>query len=327
MTRDSLFSPPIHAAPLVARNRKGILRMKVGIIGGAGGVGSAIAFYLATRNVVDEIAVIDVKENLAKAHSMDLGQAICDLSPAVVTSGDLAALDGCHIAVLAASAAQHNLLASNLKILEAAAGPLVRYCPDAVVIMASNPIDVLNYKLCEMTGLPARQFVGFSRNDTVRFRIAIADQLKVPVPQVQAFVIGEHGPAMVPLFSSVVVGGRPVELSPPQRAEVGQYLKNYLARYEALQVNRTACWTTAVGVTHMIECIVHDTGEVQPASAILKGEYGLSRISLGAPVVLGREGVQETRVLPLAADEAAALQAAAAKIRSVLGTCSAQSAN
>lgn len=296
--------------------------MKVGIIGGAGGVGSAIAFYLATRNLVDEIAVIDVKENLAKAHSMDMGQAICDLSPAVVSAGDLNALEGCHIAVLAASAAQHNLLASNLKILESVAGPLVRHCPNAVVIMASNPIDVLNYRLCEMTGLPARQFAGFSRNDTVRFRIAIADQLKVPVPQVQAFVIGEHGPGMVPLFSSVVVGGKPVDLGPAERAAVGQYLRNYLARYEALQVNRTACWTTAVGVTHMIECIVHDTCEVQPASAIVNGEYGCSRVSLGTPVVLGRDGVGEIKVLPLAADEAAGLQAAAAKIRATLDTCS-----
>lgn len=301
--------------------------MKVGIIGGAGGVGSAIAFYLATRNVVDEIAIIDVKDNLAKAHSLDLGQAICDLSPAVVTAGDLAALEGCDIAVLAASAAQHNLLATNIKILESVAGPLVRYCPGAVILMASNPIDVLNYRLCEITGLPARQFVGFSRNDTVRFRIAIANQLKVPVPQVRAFVIGEHGPGMVPLFSSVVVGGKPVELHPSQRADVGQYLRDYLARYDALQVNRTASWTTAVGVTHMIDSIVHETGEVQPASAILDGEYEFSRISLGVPVVLGRTGVQEIRVLPLTADEAVGLQAAAAKVRSVLDTCSAPGTN
>ena len=89
--------------PARGAKAKGTLYMKVGIIGGAGGVGSAIAFYLATRNVVDEIAVIDVKENLATAHSMDMGQAICDLSPAAVTAGGLDALEACDIAVLAAS--------------------------------------------------------------------------------------------------------------------------------------------------------------------------------------------------------------------------------
>jgi malate/lactate dehydrogenase len=295
--------------------------MKVGIIGGAGGVGSAIAFFLATRNLVEEIAVIDVKENLATAHAMDLGQAIADLSPALVSSGDLAALDGCDIVIAAASGAQHNLLSANLKILEPVAAALVRHCPAAVVITASNPIDVLNYRLWEMTRLPARQFVGFSRNDSLRFRIAIAAQLKVPVPQVQATVIGEHGPGMVPLFSSIQVGSRSVQLDAEQRAAVGQYLRDYLTRYEALQAGRTACWTTAVNVTCMVESIVLATGDVQPVSAILHGEYGLSRVSLGVPVILNRQGVSAIKVFPLAPDEAEALAAAAARVRAVLDSC------
>ena len=297
--------------------------MKVGIIGGAGGVGSAIAFHLAISNLVDEVALIDVKQNLATAHALDVEQAIADSGHARITFGGFDLLEGCGIVIQAASGQQHNLLATNLQILEAIAAPLVRHCPGAVILMASNPIDVLGYRLCQMTGLPARQFIGFSRDDTLRFRINLAAQLNVDVRQVQAFVIGEHGPAMVPLFSSVTVGGQCVELSAAQRAAVLDSLRGYLVRYEALKAGRTACWTTAVGVTHMVRSIVGRTGEVQAASVILDGQYGLSGLSLGAPVVLGPEGVTAIKMLPLAADETAALQSAAAKVRTAIANCSA----
>jgi malate/lactate dehydrogenase len=295
--------------------------MKVGIIGGAGGVGSAIAFYLATRDVVEEIAVIDVRENLAKSHAMDIGQAACELSSTVITSGDLTALSGCDVAVLAASAAQHALLESNLKILQAVAGPIARYCPAATVITASNPVDILSTVLCGLTGMKARQFVGFSRNDSMRFRLAIARLLKTPVNEVQAMVLGEHGPAMVPLFSAVFVRGEKVELTAEQQAEVGNYLKNWLVTYAALKSGRTNAWTTAVGVAHMIAAIATNSGERLSASAILDGQYGISGISIGVPVVLGRGGIERIVELPLSSEELAALKAAAGKISDVLKTC------
>ena len=295
--------------------------MKVGIFGGAGGVGSAIAFYLATRDVVEEIAVIDVKENLAKAHAMDIGQAVSELSSAVITSGDLAALAGCDVAVLAASGAQHNLLESNMKILQSIAEPMARYCPAATVITASNPVDVLNYTLRDLTGMKARQFVGFSRNDSARFRIAIAESLNVPVKDVQAIVIGEHGPVMVPLFSAVYVKGEKVELTAEQRAQVSGFLNNYLKSYGALKSGRTAAWTTAVGVGQIIAAIAAKSGEVLPGSAILDGQYGISGVSVGVPVVLGPGGIERIIELPLSAEELAGLQAAVSKISAVLKTC------
>jgi malate dehydrogenase len=255
---------------------------------------------------------------------------VAELSPAVVAAGGMTALDGCDVVVLAASAAQHNLLESNLKIIEAVAGPLVRYCPGATVITASNPVDVLSYRLCEISGLPRTQFVGFSRNDSARFRVALARLLDVPVRQVEALVVGEHGPAMVPVFSAVYVNEKKVDLSPEQRGKVSEYLKNWLVSYEALQSGRTNTWTTAVGVGFMIESIARRTGDVLPASAILHGEYGLSRVSVGVPCVLGPGGVVRIVELKLEAEEQAGLKAAAAKIRRILDTCvaaKAQAAN
>jgi len=177
---------------------------------------------------------------------MDIGQAVSELSSAVITSGDLAALAGCDVAVLAASGAQHNLLESNMKILQSIAEPMARYCPAATVITASNPVD-----------------------DSARFRIAIAESLNVPVKDVQAIVIGEHGPAMVPLFSAVFVRGEKVQLTTEQRDEISRFLKNYLATFAALKSGRTAAWTTAVGVGQIIAAIAAKSGEVLPGSAIL----------------------------------------------------------
>ena len=113
----------------------------------------------------------------------------------------------------------------NLKIVRNVAGQIARYCPNAIVINATNPVDVFNYILCGLTGMPARQFIGFSRNDSIRFRWAIGKILATPATDIQAMVIGEHGEAQVPLFSMVTVKGKAVELNPAQKAEVNKLIK------------------------------------------------------------------------------------------------------
>ena len=298
--------------------------MKIGIIGGAGTIGSSIAFYLAVKNVASEIVLIDIKENIVKAHVMDMEQAISELNPTVITAGGFEALAGCDLVIVAASIVAEGSvqlrLESNLKLVQIFAAHIARYCPGAAVLTGTNPIDSFNYILYRLTGMPASRFVGYSRNDSLRLRWATGKLLKVPATDVQALVIGEHGPAMVPLFSTVTVKGKHVELSASQQAEIATYLKTWFATYEGLNSGRTAAWTSAVGVGRIVESMVGGSGELNACSAILDGQYGFSGISLGVPVILGRSGIEQIVELDLAPGERAGLAAAAQKTTDLLNS-------
>jgi malate dehydrogenase len=300
--------------------------MKVGIIGGAGTLGSSIGFYLATKNIVEEIVLLDVKENSLKAHVMDMEQAVSALNSTAIRLGNWDTLSGCHIVLMAASVPERSAssrieyLADNLNIVRSVAGQIAQYCPGAIVINATNPVDVFNYILCGLTGLPARQFIGFSRNDSLRLRWAVGQVLAVPAMDVQAMVIGEHGEAQVPLFSSITVKGKAVELKPAQKVEVDRLIKTWFTTYVSLNSGRSSGWTSAVTIGQIIEIIVTGSQEVLTCSAILDGQYGLAGVSIGVPVTLGRKGITQVIELPLSQEEIIGLQAAAKKTRELINT-------
>lgn len=190
---------------LVVNRRRGNV-MKLGIIGGAGLLGSTTAFAVAQRNLVDEIVLIDIKENLAKTHVMDMEQAISEHNQTSITYGSWDALTGCDIVIMTASMPERKVssriefLADNLKIVQTVAGYIAQYCLGAVFINATNPVDPFGYIFHNLSGMSRQQIVGFSRNDTLRLRWAIAKVLHVPTTDVQAMVIGEHGEAQVPVI-------------------------------------------------------------------------------------------------------------------------------
>lgn len=292
--------------------------MRMGIIGGGGGVGSAIAFHLATLGWAQEVALVDLKPNVATAHAMDAQQAVSALTATKLEGGDWSALSGCEIVVMAAGAPQHNSLQDNLAILDTAGKHIVSYCPQAIVIVVTNPVDILTYVLRDLTGLPAKQFIGCSLNDSARLRTAIAQLLHVPAADVRAMVIGEHGQGMVPLFSQVQVSNAKVRLTAEQQSSILSYLKNWFSMYNGLKANRTAAWTTAVSVGELVRLIVMKSQEPSACSAILDGQYGIAGVSVGVPVVLGASGIERIVELPLTQQERESLQVAAVKLAAVL---------
>lgn len=298
--------------------------MKVGIIGGAGTLGSNIAFYLAAKDLVEEIVLIDVKENIARAIAMDMSQAISEINSTSILSGDWDALEGCNIVVNTASLPERSVknrleyLESNLAIIKNVAGYIKSYCPGAVIINATNPIDIFNYMLCSLTGIPAKQFIGFSRNDSLRLSWAVAKVLKVNTSEVQALVVGEHGDAQVPLFSLLKVNGEPVKLTLEQKAEVNNMISTWFTQYQSLDSGRTTGFTSAIGVTHLIEAMVKNTGEILACSAILDGQYGISKVSVGVPVILGTGGIEKVVEMQLNDEEITALKNAGQKNADIL---------
>ena len=296
--------------------------MKISIIGAAGSVGAPAAFYLAAHGLADEILMIGgKKQNVLKQHAMDISTAVSE-KDILVRAGSYEDLSGSDIVINAAGVPQGliadrmEMLPKNISLIQEIALKIKRYCPEAIVITATNPVDPLNYATYLAGGMERTKLIGYSINDSFRFREMLAAELKVKVSQVDGVVIGEHGSTQVLLFSTARVDGRPVMVSEDSKQQIRSEVPNILKRYEALQAGRTAGWTCAVGLAKIIRAIAADDGTVIPCSIVLDGEYGLSDLSMSVPVVLGRTGVREIKEYQLNPDEAQGLKITAETLKS-----------
>ncbi len=286
--------------------------MKVTVIGAAGSVGAPAAFFLGTQGLADEILMIDVRPNVVQQHAMDLSTALSALD-VKVTAGTYEDMDGSDLVINAAGVPQGliadrmEMLPKNIPLVRDAALAVKQYCPAAFVITATNPIDALNYATWRAGGFDRSQVMGYSINDSFRFREMVAHAKGVKVGQVEATVIGEHGSTQVLLFSSVRIDGLPVSFSEEEKQAMRAEVPNILRRYEELQSGRTAGWTSAIGLAAIARALLQDTGEVFPCSVVLDGEYGCRGMSMSVPVRLGSGGVQEIVEWELAPDEQAGL--------------------
>jgi len=290
--------------------------MKLTVIGAGGSVGGPVAFYAAVQKLADEILLIDVRQNVAEQHAIDLGTAVSALGVKVEagTSSDMAGSD---IVINAAGALQGliadrmELLGKNLPIVKGIALDIKEHCPDALVITATNPVDPLNYATYLAGGFDRRRVLGYSLNDSARFREMVAKKKNVAVDRVQATVMGEHGSTQVYLFSSVRIDGQPVSFTDQEKADIRSEIPGILKRLEELQAGRTAGWSCAVGLAAVLRAVTQDTGEVMPCSVVLDGEYGRKALSMSVPVKLGRQGVTEISEQDLEPEEREALERSA----------------
>ncbi len=280
--------------------------MKISVIGAAGTLGSCAAFNIVTHRLADELVLIDPWADMLKGHWLDL-RAVASNLDVSVNRGDYEDMVGSDIVVMVASApsgaisSRTELLPANLPIIKDNSAKINQYCPEAIVITESNPVDPLNYAMYLMSNSRNRQkFIGYSLNDTLRFRMWVAETLGVKTSQVKGTVIGEHGHSQVMLFSSLRVDGQPVNLGEDVKKKIREQPDILLNAFESLKPRRTAGWTSAYGTVNIIDAIKNNTGEEIPCNTILQGEYGLWNISMTVPVILGREGIRSVRTLELA---------------------------
>lgn len=293
--------------------------MKVSVIGAGGGVGSSAAFQIAATALVEEVVLLGRRQNVIEQQAMDLSTAVSTLG-VLVTAGTYSNLRGSDVVIDCAGVHQNVLVedqevfVGNVQLRREIMGEVRGHCPDAAVITVVNPADAMNYASWRAAGLDRRQFIGYSLNDSLRFREFVARVKGVKPAAVDATVIGEHGATQVPLFSSVRIDGRPTPFSEAEKEQIRGERSTFFRRSQALQVARTAGWTCAVGLTALTRAVVRDTREIMPGSAVLDGEYGLSGLSIGVPLRLGAGGIQEIVQWDLAEDEKAALVASAEKL-------------
>jgi malate dehydrogenase len=284
--------------------------MKITIIGASGNVGSTAAFLIAVRRLADEMVLIDNPRPDAVAfHAWDINTGVTGRDM-LVRSGDYPDMTDSDIVIIAAGSAKimhdrKEVLPQNLPIIQDLSQKIRQCCSDAVIITSSNPVDALNYAMYRCSEFERSQVIGYTYNDSIRFRMRLGQELGVPSSRVEGTVIGEHGDSQVQLFSSVRVDGKPVTFTEALKAKMrrqvseGQRQRDYFIQ----KTGRSAAWTTAVGLSEVVEAVAKNMGQVIPCSACLEGEYGCKNLSMSVPVILGREGIKQILEWEMAPDE------------------------
>jgi len=189
-----------------------------------------------------------------------------------------------------------------------------------ILLMVTNPVDPLVTLFQRETGIDRRRVIGYTLNDSLRLRTGIGEALGTEPGSVEAWAIGEHGDAVVPLFSRVTIHGKRTDVSQGVRDEAVEFMRGWYRTHVALDSGRSSTWTSGMGTARMVRTIANDARELTPASVMLEGEYGFDGVSLSVPVTLGRGGVAEIHEWEIDPDERAGLAAAADSVRSAAGT-------
>jgi malate/lactate dehydrogenase len=196
------------------------------------------------------------------------------------------------------------MLRANLSLLRDTIRKIGALCPEAIVITATNPVDSVNLGMFLMSEKLSRtKLLGYDLNDSLRFQQAVAMELGKKSTEVEALAMGEHVEALALIFTSVRVNKQPITLSGEARERIKTGVPKMLKAYTELGINRTAGWTSASGISQMVESIAADSRKILPCSVVLEGEYGYKGISMGVPVVLGKEGISRIMELDLSQEE------------------------
>jgi malate/lactate dehydrogenase len=287
---------------------------------GAGGVGSSLAFNLLLRPEPYDVVVIDRRPQKVLSHVMDLEQVVA-LAGGSVRAGDLDDLASADVAVVCAAAplTENTSRAVYLHDNAAIVAGIAERLGDGVLVMVTNPVDALCTWLVARQGLDRRRVLGYTLNDTLRLRTAIAAARGVAAADVEAYVLGEHGDAAVPVFSRVAVAGEPVALAAAEREAAATFVRTWYRRHVALDSRRSSTWTSGAGAAQMVAGL-RGGADPWPASVVLAGEYGIDGAAVTVPVALGPGGAERIHEWPLADDELAGLRRAAESVRAMAGS-------
>lgn len=275
---------------------------KVGIIG-AGAVGATAAYSLAMMGTCREIVLFDIAEGIAEGKAIDIAQATHYApQPTIVTAAKTPAdVKECDIVVITAGVprkgdmTREDLLMINAKIIKSVTEDVMKYSPNAIIISVSNPLDVMTYAIHKITGWESRRIIGMAGAlDGSRMAYQIYKKLGYGAGQTGALVIGDHGQNMIPLPHKVQVGDVPTTdlLSDEEFQEIIERTKNGGAEI-VKHLGTSGYYGPGRAIAYMVEAILNDSKTVVSCSVLLDGEYGHSDVTVGVPVVLGRNGIEE----------------------------------
>lgn len=302
--------------------------MKVTVVG-AGNVGATCADVLAYREVANEIVLLDIREGFSEGKALDIWQkAPIDLydSRTIGSTNDYSKTANSDVVVITSGLprkpgmSRDDLISTNAGIVKSVTENVVKHSPNAIIIVVSNPLDVMTYQAHITSKFPRTKLMGMAGIlDTARYRAFLAEALNVSPKDIQAMLLGGHGDTMVPLPRYTTVAGIPVtELI--EKDKLNAILeRTKVGGGELVKLMGTSAWyAPGSAAAQMVEAIVKDQRRVFPVCIKLEGEYGIKDCYLGVPVVLGKNGVEKIIELQLNAEEKALMEASRKAVREVM---------
>jgi malate dehydrogenase len=296
------------------------MQYKVTVVG-AGNVGATTAQRIAEAELAD-VVMVDVLGDLATGKALDMMEAapVLGFNARIEGGSDYAPTAGSDVCVVTSGLARKpgmsrdDLVAKNTEIIREVTTQLVKYSPDTIIIMVTNPLDAMCEVARRVSGFPRERLIGMAGVlDAARMRWFIADALKVSVEDVDAFVLGGHGDTMVPLPRYATVNGIPLPqlLDAATIEAINTRTRNGGAEIVNYYKQGSAYYAPSAAVLDMVAAILHDKNKILPCAVYLQSEYGLKDLFVGVPALLGRKGMEKVIELELSADEKAALQKSA----------------
>ncbi len=302
--------------------------MKVTVVG-AGNVGATCADVLAYKEIANEVVLLDIREGFAEGKALDIWQkAPIDLydSRTVGSTNDYAKTAGSEVVVITSGLprkpgmTRDDLIGTNAGIVKSVTENVVKHSPNAIIIVVSNPLDVMTYQAHITSQLPRTKVMGMAGIlDTARYRAFLAEALNVSPKDIQAMLLGGHGDTMVPLPRYTTVSGIPVTelISKDKLHAIIERTK--VGGGELVKLMGTSAWyAPGSAAAQMVEAIVRDQRRILPVCIQLNGEYGIKDCYLGVPVVLGKNGVEKVIELDLNAEEKASLETSRKHVKEVM---------
>ena len=306
---------------------------KVGSIG-TGMVGASFAYALMQRGAADEMVLIDANRGRAEAEVMDLNHGLPFVRPVQIRVGDYEDLKGAAVTVVTAGAAQKpgetrlQLLERNAKIFSEIIPPIAKHNPDGVILIATNPVDIMTTLAIEYSGLSAQRVFGSGTVlDTARFRTMIAEYYGVDPRSVHAYIIGEHGDSELPVWSLANIAG--VRLQDfhtrdgktfDQKAHDDIFERTRDAAYTIIERKGATYYAIGLGLLAVVEAILRDQRSVLTVSSMMTGQYGVDDICISLPTIVGSSGAEEVLTPTFTDDEIAAFQKSANTLKERLDT-------
>ncbi|QRN99749.1 L-lactate dehydrogenase [Archangium violaceum] len=307
---------------------------KIAIVG-AGAVGATIAYASMIRGVAKQIALYDISRDKVNAEVLDLNHGLQFVPMATLEgSDDIGVCAGADVVVITAGAKQKpgqtrmELAGANVELCRTLVPKLLTVAPNALLLVVTNPVDVLTYVVQKLSGLPSKRVFGSGTVlDSSRFRFLLARHLNVAVQNVHAFIAGEHGDSELPLWSSATVGGVPLlqwtapghaKLTEQDRTHIFDNVRN--AAYQIIRGKGATNYAIGLATAQILEAVLYDEQRVLSVSSRLDGYLGISDVCMSVPSIVNRSGVETTLEIPMNESERESLRRSADTIRNAIRT-------
>ncbi|MCD7905454.1 MAG: L-lactate dehydrogenase [Clostridiales bacterium] len=306
-----------------------MIKGKVAVIG-AGYVGSTTAYTLFLSGLVSEIVLVDINRDKAQGDAMDLNHGLPFVSPVKVTAGDYSLIKDADMVIITAGANQKegetriDLLKRNFVIFKSIAAEINKYCTDDTLIMVvSNPVDILTYVTYKLTGFSKRKVFGSGTVlDTARLKYIIGEHTNIDARNVHTYIIGEHGDSEVATWSLTRIAGLPIEeyckwgsCDDVNCCKEDFYHQTKNAAYEIISKKGATYYAIALAVRRICEAVIGNENTILPLSCVFEGEYGIKDISLSVPTIVNSQGASRILELPFSGTEIAALKNSAETLK------------